>query len=913
MRLLRKTVTSLFVFSLFAMESPVTASAKISKIPAEQLEGKTRLSVVPGADYEAGSLHTLIFGAHWRSLWTTPVEMPVLDLNSFGGGLVPFEKGGGLQTMTLSFRGANGKEYRFRSLDKDPSRGLPPKLKESVVATVLQDQVTTSNPVSGFIVSPLLDAAGVYNVAPEFAVLPYDKARLGEYFDEFCALAGTIEERPNEGERAGAGFKGADKISGTYTVFNNLEKDNDNQVDGAAYLRARLLDLFIGDWDRHSDQWKWAGYKKEGKTVWVPIPRDRDHAFSRQDGVFSWIITKVVPHMTAFGPHYPSIKNLSSSGRPLDRRLLSGIDRVEWDAVTANVKQKLTDQVIHEAVMKMPPAMYDKEGTQLENDLRSRRELLEQASAELYLLYAKDVDVYASNKAEYAKLHRMADGSIEVLIFKRDGNTGAEKGKPFYSRLFKPLETDEARLYLQGGDDRAVVDGPVCKGGVKVRVIGGDGQDTFEDYSSRALSAGSDTGALMTFFYDDGNKSEFVSGKYTSVDRHTVVVPADDQEKYDLAVRDAGREIGFLPSVDYSPDSGVFFGMGATLVDYSFRTSPYRYRMQLSGGVATGNDLRYKLNYSGDFRSLFRNTSLLVEASTTGLDFINFYGLGNEKYYNGTGLEEDNFEILNQLTSLRASLSYPMDRNYRWSAAVAAKWVDIALKPGSFNELNRADVPGINNDFAGSFQLGFHYDSRDSGDDIALSPRKPASASAAEGQAGSTTALSGIMVDLSGRYYPEFFGNEHAYEKIAGEFRTYIPLVSSRYSRLVLRFGGEKIWGDYPFYEAAFLGGTTSLRGYDKQRFAGDASLYAGSELRLYLGTFKFLVPVMYGPLAFAETGRVFLDGEDSSAWHSSAGGGLWFGGIESRYSASIAFAQGFDDGRLMEDYGIYLKAGFSF
>ncbi len=214
--------------------------------------------------------------------------------------------------------------------------------------------------------------------------MPYDKARLGEYFDDFAGLAGTMEERPKERDNVGAGFKGADKISGSYSVLNNLEKDNDNSVDGAAYLRARLLDLFIGDWDRHSDQWKWAGYKNNGKTVWVPIPRDRDHAFSRQDGVFSWIITKVIPRMTGFGPKYPSIKNLSFSGRPLDRRLLSGIDRAAWDAVTNDVKLKLTDQVIHEAVMKMPPPMYDKEGARLESDLKARRDLLGKASEELY-------------------------------------------------------------------------------------------------------------------------------------------------------------------------------------------------------------------------------------------------------------------------------------------------------------------------------------------------------------------------------------------------------------------------------------------------------------------------------------------------------------------------------------------------
>jgi hypothetical protein len=906
MRLLRKRVPSLLVSFLFLMESPSTVVAAISKIPVEQLEGKTQVNVVPGSAYEAGALHTLIFGSHWRSLWTTPVEMPVLDMNSFAGGLVPFEKGGGFQTMTLSFRGANGKEYRFRSLDKEPSRGMPPKLKGSVVASVLQDQVTTANPVSALMVSPLLDASGVYTIAPELTVLPYDKARLGEYFDEYAGLAGTIEERPDERER---GFKGADKISGTYAVFDNLEKDNDNRVDGASYLRARLLDLFIGDWDRHSGQWKWAGYKKEEKTVWLPIPRDRDHAFSRQDGVYSWIITRVIPRMTNFGENYPSIKNLSLSGRPLDRRLLSGIDRVEWDAVTADVRQKLTDQVIHEAVMKMPPAMYEKEGARLERELQARRDLLDKASGELYLLCAEDVDVYASNKAEYAKVHRTADGGIDVVIFKRDGTTGAGKGTPFYSRLFNPLETSEVRLYLQGGDDRAVIDGPLFNRGIKVRVIGGEGQDTFEDYSTRAISGDTGTSSIMTCFYDDGHKSEFITGKHTAVDRHAVAVPVDDQEKYDLIVSDSGREAGFHPSFDYAAETGVFLGMGATVTDYCFRADPYRFRMQLDGGVAVGDDLRYKVNYTGDFRSLLRNTTILVEAGTTGLDVVNFYGLGNERYYNGTGLEEDDFEIFNQVTSFKASLRYPVNKNYNWSAGIGAKWIDLALEPDSYNALHRAEIPGIDHDFAGCFQVGFHYDSRDSGDEIALSPEKRPVALAT----GNTTALSGVLVDVHGMYYPEFFGNEHAYGKIGGEFRTYIPLASSRYSRLALRFGGEKIWGDYPFYEAAFIGGSSSLRGYDRQRFAGDASLYAGSELRIYFGTFKFLVPIMYGPLVFAETGRVFLHGEDSSVWHSSAGGGLWFGAIESRYSASIAFAQGFDDGRLMDDYGIYLRTGFSF
>ena len=79
-------------------------------------------------------------------------------------------------------------------------------------------------------------------------------------------------------------------------------------------------------------------------------------------------------------------------------------------------------------------------------------------------------------------------------------------------------------------------------------------------------------------------------------------VPVYDQQKYNLTIRDAGREIGFRPSVDYSADTGVFLGMGATLVNYEFKTTPYRYWTQLSGGAAFCDVLRYKSNYTVDFQ-----------------------------------------------------------------------------------------------------------------------------------------------------------------------------------------------------------------------------------------------------------------------------------------------------------------------
>jgi len=60
---------------------------------------------------------------------------------------------------------------------------------------------------------------------------------------------------------------------------------------------------------------------------------------------------------------------------------------------------------------------------------------------------------------------------------------------------------------------------------------------------------------------------------------------------------------------------------------------------------------------------------------------------------------------------------------------------------------------------------------------------------------------------------------------------------------LALRVAGKKVWGTYPFYEAAYVGGATTVRGFVEHRFSGDAALYGNVELRLSVAKFFFLVP----------------------------------------------------------------------
>lgn len=908
----RKTLAAIVV----AIAPACHATAQPVKIPPEQLNGKTAATVVPGAGYRAGKAGDLLLGSNWRALWNTPVEVPLLDLRTYAGGITPLEKGGDQLAETLLFKGANGKEYLFRSLDKDPSRGLSPKIRGTPLETFIREGASSLNPVAELILAPILDAAGVYHVSPRLVLMPYDHEQLREFSDEFAGIPGIIGENPTGSDRSGTGFMGARRIAGTDEVMRELDRDNGNEIDARAYLRARLVDILVGDGDRWPDQWLWAGYGDSGHQRWVAVPIRQYQAFSRKTGPVS-----AIPRIQDFGAGYPKIRDLARSGGMLDRRILAGLDRSEWEAVTLELKRKLTDQVIAEAVRQMPPEMYSMEGMKLEHDLMSRRDRLEQASAGLYRHYAKEVDIHATAMPEFAAAHRLPDGGLAVSLYRQDAASGQKAGDPFFHRIFSPEETKEVRIYLGDGNDVAVVYGPASGKNVVSRFIGGQGGNRFEDHTVETKEGTDLADRKINYVYDQGAESVFVTGRHSVVDRSATGNrdgQGDDNGWNYRKPRDTGMEVTAglsTVSLNYSPDYGALAGWGVKVDDYGFNYAPYRYHAELDGAVAYGEDVRYRLRFMGDFRTLSRSMSLHLEAFTSTLDNMSYYGLGNETYYHGSDLSDNDFETRSNVTTLAASLRYPprFARDYYWDAGIESKWITTDPEPGSFMDRNRSHIPGMDVEFTNNLHIGFHYDSRDSGEALDLSPRARTGRTAGRRPRPDTSALSGTTVDIEGKYYPEFLGNRSAFGKLIGGFRAYVPLSDSRYSRIAFRLGGQKNWGGYPYFEAAGIGGSNSIRGYDRNRFAGDAEVHASAELRFYGGQAKIFVPVLYGPLLFVDTGRVFVRGESSGQWHTGMGGGIWIAFFEPRYSAHLAIARGLDAGRLIDCYGIYAQAGFSF
>src|SRR5688572_4557381 len=69
------------------------------------------VTVEASTRYERNRLHQFTFGGGYRELWKAPVELPVLDLKTVGGGLTPTKRFGGNQTPVLGFKGRDGRSY----------------------------------------------------------------------------------------------------------------------------------------------------------------------------------------------------------------------------------------------------------------------------------------------------------------------------------------------------------------------------------------------------------------------------------------------------------------------------------------------------------------------------------------------------------------------------------------------------------------------------------------------------------------------------------------------------------------------------------------------------------------------------------------------------------------------------------
>lgn len=843
---------------------------------------KKQITIAPGAQYKTGWFHNLIFGKHWRELWATPISVEVLDLTRFADGLTPIEKGGGLQTKSLRFKGNDGNIWKFRSIDKDPSKILPPVLRQSIFSDVIQDQISSANPAAPLIVSPILEAVGILQAKPFLVYLPDDE-KLGEFREEFRGLLGMIEIHPDVEEEERISFGDAEKVIGTFKLLHRLEDKRDEKVDSKEFLKARLVDVFLGDWDRHSDQWRWAKYKQHDFEIWKPIPRDRDQAFAKFDGWAVSIAEYLVPQLNHFGETYTQIEDITWSGRFLDRRFLTELTKSKWDSIAAFVYNRLTDDVFEDAIKQLPPEHYVLAYDELITKLKSRKNKFMEMSDEYYGLINYVVDIYCSEDEDYVDVTRMNDLQTEVVVYRKDKDSGNKKGLPIYKKIFDNRIADEIRIYLGDDDDKIALYGYVDESPL-IRIIGGDGADEIVDSSivnGYWLNVTPFYDAEnKTRVYDEGKKTKIRYGPGTTYNDDKLPEPKDDFERYEPMQRDRGYDWIVNPVLSIGSDDGLIVGGGPMLYKYNFRAIPYEYWMTFTARYATAPNTG-SLNYKGIFNSVIKGASINVDAFVTGLTLTRYYGFGNETKFNDEFEDKEFYELEQGVFTFAADFNFSLLRNIDAGLGFTVNYSD--------HELHQADtlLQGFHDYFGGSYGLNIQkyleftstikIDTRDN----------------------ELNARNGFYLNLFSSYSPSMLSMKSPFVFTQFDVRGFITPGDFNLLTIALRAGSGKTFGDYPFYKAQFLGGADNLRGFRRERFSGDAALFAQVELRMFLSNVRIVIPGSLGFHLFSETGRVYVERENSKLWHASYGGGLWLSYLDRMLNLSLTVAHSKEGFRL--------------
>ncbi len=819
-------------------------------------------TVAPGAQYRAGPLYRAFMGTGYRDLWITPVRVPVADLDALGGGLTPVRVGGGMTTRTLHLDGGDGRRYVFRSVDKVPADLLEDFIGTPIEA-ILQDQISSFHPSGALVVASLLEAVGVLHVTPRLVVVP-DDPRLGPFRAEFAGMLALYEERPDDPPPGSTAFAGAEDIVQTGRLFELLEEDPRHRVASRELLRARLVDLLVGDRDRSTNNHLWGRFADgAGGFLWRPIPRDRDQAFVRFDGWLKGLARNYEPRLVTFGAEYSSIAGLSRNAWDIDRSLLNDLTRTDWLATVDEVRRLVSDEVIDRAVRELPAGHYEIVAPDLAEALRERRDRLHEAAEELYRIVFRYTDIQGSDSAETVTVERVENGSVRVTI------TSDPPAARRFERTFVPGETREVRLYLFGGDDAVTVTGD-ARDEIRLRVSGGGGRDRFVDRST--------TGPAANSFYDVGETTEVVPGPGTRWFERPAPRPFSWHEE-DRTL-DWGHSWAPDPRFMYDGDRGLVLTAGLTYTRYGFLRTPYSSQVGLRVGWSFGLG-QPLVDYRHYFREVVGGSDLRIQFRWSGMEIIDFYGLGNESVPLGSTAFH---RTPHKQIVMSTMVSFGDGESRQLSIGPVLQYLSTDTT-GAASYLRAVQPYGSGRFGQIGLQASFELDGRDR----------------------QGTPSRGYALEGGATYFPEYMNVER------GEFGEAHVQAAAYVSppggnpTLALRAQGKKLWGTYPFAEAAFLGGVTSLRGLHEQRYAGDASLLGSAELRVDVARILFVVPTDFGLVGLADIGRVFLDGEESSKWHSGLGGGIWLAPL--RRSSTVQFTVA----RAERRTAIYFGVGFAF
>lgn len=331
--------------------------------------------------YEAGNIKELVQGENYREAWSTPIQVPVVFLDTLKGGMEIVEEGGGKQTHSLEVKTKDGTVYSLRSVNKDPHKLVPGVAKKLGLENIIIDGISGQHPLGAILAAALAEKANILHTHPQIVFIPKQE-RLGKFNEKYGNRLFLLEYE-TKGDKNWTRFSDADEIIDTDDLQELKAEGKNVEIDKQALIRVRLFDILIGDWDRHAEQWGWVMREEKDKLVAVPLAGDRDNAFFKMGGLVPNILTSknIKPLIR---PYEKEVDYMPGLVYPFDRYFLLNTPKEVYIEQARKLQSALDDQAIEEAFKAWPKSISDLNKKEITGKLKARRENLEKHALDFY-------------------------------------------------------------------------------------------------------------------------------------------------------------------------------------------------------------------------------------------------------------------------------------------------------------------------------------------------------------------------------------------------------------------------------------------------------------------------------------------------------------------------------------------------
>lgn len=845
-----------------------TAFAKAEQFNIDSLPQVTEkfkeASIYTQEETDVDQEHEDFYGKHYRELYGIKVKAPVVLIDTLYGGLRIERPGGGNQTQGLRLVDSLDREFNMRALEKDALRFLQSAgydqldaeryFSETFPEELVRDFYTAAHPYGAFAIPLMAKAIDVRHTEPKLFYVPKQKA-LGDFNFTHGDRLYMIVEKPDDSFNAPEMFGKNEDIESTTDLFEKIRDDEKNNIDERVYIRARIFDMLLGDWDRHQDQWRWAQVEDpedEDAHTFIAIPRDRDQVFSRFDGSLFDFLRKYMSAVRQFGVYGPDIehiKEFSKSAEKLDRALLQKTSLKDWEEEARFIQQNLNEQIVREAFELMPDEVKTESWEQTQRDLLARKDNLVSIVQRFYEQFLEFQTLKGTDEPDHFLISRKPNGITQVVAHRwEDGELGTQ----LFDRTFDVESTQDLWLFGLDDDDVFVVEGETSGKTIAIAISGGKGDDSYEIKDGKKIKV---------YDYESEENKVDNNGAF--------VVFRDD---YDINHYDYERKPSRTAKIkfnnEYNPDLGYVPTLGYSKNITGYEANPYsrKYGLEVAYHSLTQAAV---FKPTAGLSNVVGHYNLEFEGLLTTNNYTeNFFGFGNDTDFDRDTDFDDNRVLLQ-----RREAKLLLDRlgDYGSHFQFYTGYQNIAVE-------REEDDQYLN--------LGGTYAYRAVDDE--------------------RFTTNGMHFTLDARFTNDLTEDSDFFN-IDPELSLWNAIDRSRDLVLKTTVGAQTRLGDQPdFYQAAQLGANNGLRSYRMNRFLGDATLYGSADVLYDFVPLKTrLLPLhVTGYLGF-DAGKAWWRGDTSDEIHTSYGGGLEFL-MSGLFKGSISYFYGDEGGRLQ--FGLRLS-----